>query len=187
MPEQTHIETDRLLLRPPYGDDAPAIAQATHETWDALSQWMRWATDYDSLTSVENCRLYAQCCENAFYKDEDYTFAGILRDTGDFALIVRLAHMANEPGAYQFGGFWCRKSQQGKGLTVEAVNAVKDFAYCRLNAHYLQVTCAAGNTASARAIEKTGFVYDDLRKEAHRLPNDHYVDEYVYSLSCRDK
>ncbi len=84
------IETPRLVLRPLCSEDALDITEATYETWDDLSLWMRWATDKERFTDIENCKSYADDCFQKFQDRKDFTFGGFIRDSGDFVLISRL-------------------------------------------------------------------------------------------------
>jgi len=181
------IETPRLILRPLSPEDAPSLAQATHETWEDLSLWMRWATDQTTLTDVENCKRYARDCLDKFRSGKDYTFAGFLKENKDFALIVRLAHLNPQTAHYQFGGYWCRKMYQGQGYMTEAVNAVLRYANAELGAHHFQITHAAGNIKSRSVIDKLGFTHKETSAKTHKLPDGTMVDEHILTLDSTNK
>lgn len=183
-----NIETSRLLLRPLKESDAAEIARATDETWADLSQWMRWATNRDLLTDVENCRRYATECERKFLQKEDFTFGGFLKETPErFVLLSRLAHLGDRKGHYEFGGYWCRKSYQGNGFMGEAVAAIIRYAQADMDAKSFQITHAVNNIATRKVIDRLGFVETHIRQKAHRLPNGEYVDEPVLVYSTDEQ
>lgn len=177
------IFTDRLILRPFCDEDGPALAQATEESWDDLSRWMRWATDRAERSDIANCTLYARLCGQKFHLKHDYVFAGFTKNADRFILTSRLSHDANGTAdVYELCGYWCRTSQQGKGYMTEAVRAIIDYAFTVLGAKKILIKHAAGNHATRAMMDKLGFVEEAVLPNAHQLPNGELVDEYVLSL-----
>lgn len=143
---------------------------------------MLWATDRSALTDIGNCRSYTQNCQDKFRTGRDYTFGGFDKVTGRFILISRLADVADQPGTYEFCGYWCRTSEQNKGYITEAVRAIAAFAFDRLQADKLMITHAAGNHATRAVMDKVGFIETDILKEMHALPDGRFVERHVLWL-----
>ncbi|MBU0858906.1 MAG: GNAT family N-acetyltransferase [Alphaproteobacteria bacterium] len=175
------IVTPRLIIRPLRVDDAAHIAAVTDETWDDLRQWLRWAQDRARMTDIDTCRFYAQKCHDDFLDIRDFTFAGFVKETGDFALISRLS-FAEEALAYEFGGYWCRKKYQGNGYVGEAVNAIARYAAATFNAQSFRITHAAGHVKTRAIIDRLGFEEIEIRPQAHILPDGSVTDEHVLLL-----
>ena len=69
----------------------------------------------------------------------------------------------------------------GKGIVSEVVGLLIDYGFNQMNLHSVEAIIVPGNTASARVLEKNGFI-----KEAHFIENEFYdgqfIDSVVYSL-----
>jgi ribosomal-protein-alanine N-acetyltransferase len=69
----------------------------------------------------------------------------------------------------------------GKGIVTEAIQLMIDYGFEQMNMHSLEGIIDPANTASARVLEKNGFI-----KEAHFKENEYYdgkfLDTGVYSL-----
>ncbi len=174
------ISTARLNLRPLAVGDGAQIAAAVDETWEDLSTWMRWATDRAVMTDVQSSEEYAQACAAGFQNKTNFTFGGFLKDSGEFALIVRLYPREAAIGYYNFGGYWVQKKYAGQGLVTEAVNALINYAFAGLHARRLEIVVAATNAKSIAVIKRCGFAEEARLKLAHRLPDDTAVDELVF-------
>lgn len=176
------ILTPRLILRPLQEDDGHALALATDESWEELSQWMRWADDRTQRTDIGNCSIYTKLCGSKFHAKQDFVFGGFLKNSGQFVLTSRLALHSTEPNSYELWGYWCRTSQQNKGYMTEAVQAIIDYAFESLRAEKLYIRHAAGNHKTRAVINKLGFKEERIIKNAHPLPDGRLVDEYLLSL-----
>jgi [ribosomal protein S5]-alanine N-acetyltransferase len=78
-------------------------------------------------------------------------------------------------------GYTILPEYQGKGITTEAIKLMVDFGFNQMNIHSLEGVLDPANTASARVLEKNGFV-----KEAHFIENEFFagkfLDTVIYSL-----
>ncbi|WP_289743434.1 GNAT family N-acetyltransferase [uncultured Duncaniella sp.] len=63
-------------------------------------------------------------------------------------------------------GYNIMRSEWGKGLTTEAVQAVLNFAFCRLNLAVVSAAIHVDNAGSCRVAEKVGM----LRQYTFRMP-----------------
>ena len=78
-------------------------------------------------------------------------------------------------------GYMLLPEHQGKGIITEAIQLMVDYGFNQMNMHSLEGIIDPANTASARVLEKNGFV-----KEAHLKENEFYdgkfLDCVIYSL-----
>ena len=78
-------------------------------------------------------------------------------------------------------GYMLMPEYNGKGITTEAIKLMVNFGFNKMGMHSLEGVLDPANIASARVLEKNGFV-----KEAHFIENEFYegkfLDAFVYSL-----
>jgi ribosomal-protein-alanine N-acetyltransferase len=78
-------------------------------------------------------------------------------------------------------GYMLRKSHWGKGLVSEAIAEIVRYTFAQTNLHSIEAEIDPKNLASARVLEKNGFV-----KEAHFKENFYwngqFEDSAIYSL-----
>lgn len=148
------IETQRLLLRPVQQRDLQDL-HAVVSDGDVAA-----LTGFRQSMSLED----SQKCVQA-YMDGNETLALEWKETGTVigTISIQKRPWYNYPLDRKLRGrelgFDLGKAYWGKGLMPEAVRAVCD--YCFRVLHYDFVTCGhfLGNSQSARAIEKCGFVF----------------------------
>lgn len=162
------------------------LAQATDETWDDLSQWMRWATDRARYTDSEHAASYAKACHAHFLSKTDFTFVAYLKDATDFVLTSRLSHMDPQNHIYEFCGYWCRKKYQGHGYMTEAVNAIARYAFDILDTDKIYIKHAAGNDKTRAVMDRSGFVEETILPNVHNLPDGRCVDEHILIMNDRN-
>lgn len=88
-------------------------------------------------------------------------------------------------------GFLFAPSAQGKGYGFESLRAVCDFALTQGNIRRLTATVTAGNIASRRLLEKTGFQLEGELRESYFLSGQWHNDwlfgllkkEFPFSLT----
>jgi ribosomal-protein-alanine N-acetyltransferase len=72
------------------------------------------------------------------------------------------------------------ESSKRKGLMSEAVVAVVDFGFSKLNLHRIEALIGTNNLPSLKIIEKLGFTQEGLLRK-HYLVNDVFEDSLVFS------
>ncbi|MEB6381347.1 GNAT family N-acetyltransferase [Leclercia adecarboxylata] len=73
-------------------------------------------------------------------------------------------------------GFLFAPQAQGKGYGFESLQAVCDYAFMQGGIRRLTATVTAGNVASKRLLEKTGFVLEGELRESYWLAGEWYND-----------
>jgi RimJ/RimL family protein N-acetyltransferase len=77
-------------------------------------------------------------------------------------------------------GYWLGREHWGRGIATEVVRAVSDWAFNNLDIARLYAGVFESNTASARVLEKAGFLYEGrLRKAVTK--DGQTLDELIYA------
>lgn len=83
-------------------------------------------------------------------------------------------------------GYWLGEPHWGRGYASEAIRGVSDWALPRFDLERLYAMVFTWNPASARALEKGGFVLESLARRA-AIKDGTISDEWVYTkLRLRD-
>jgi len=152
------LETERLILRPLTLADAETAYYAW--TGDAeANKWVSWLPHYSLDDTIEWLKKIDW--EQSFPADkprDSYIWGFVLKETGKLFGSGGLI-WEEDYQLYQIG-YNINKSYWNKGYTTEAMRTILDYA-----AKTLGLKCIAGghakeNPASAKVLEKLGFVYD---------------------------
>jgi len=167
--------TDRLILRPIDVIDAEAIfSYAKNPNVCRYTLWEAHQSVEDSLNYIK-----------------DYIFGYYSKGVPEPFGITLKDNPQNVIGTV--GCFWTSKQAKamelayaiaeehwGKGLVVEASQAVMDYCFREFNLKRIQARCKTENIASSRVMEKLGMSYEGTLKSAifHR---DRYWDMRYYA------
>jgi RimJ/RimL family protein N-acetyltransferase len=176
------LQTERLILRAPAPEDAPALTAAIDETFDQLNLWMPWAKSRKTLEQSDE--VIARMMKK-WIPEQDYVLFGFSRETGELILAGGLHPVNLEVPSFHIG-YWCRTSQQGKGYVTEAVHAIRDAGFETVGAKRIEIRCDSRNTASRAVAERAGFpleavMVNDSRDNEGRLYSTAY-----YALTTED-
>ena len=146
------IETERLILRPWFDEDAEALYRYAKDP--AVGPAAGWPPH----TSVENSRKILQSVLS-----EPDTFAVVLKETGEPVGSIGLMrgdrshlHLPQDEAEI---GYWIGVPYWGRGLIPEAVRALQQAGFETLGLNSLWCAYFDGNEKSKRVQEKCGFVY----------------------------
>ncbi len=113
-----------------------------------------------------------------------YNLAVNTRDTGTLVGFVKTGLVSSDDGVgmlgYAIGGQYA-----GMGYATEAAAALLPFVFVALGFHRLTANCDANNPASARVLEKLGFILEGRLRE-NRLVDGVRTDSLVYGLLADD-
>lgn len=82
-------------------------------------------------------------------------------------------------------GYWLGENHWGKGYATAALAGLLDYIWVTFEVQRLQAEVFAWNPASARVLEKNGFVLEGTRRQAIYKDGE-FVDEGFYSLLRSD-
>lgn len=78
-------------------------------------------------------------------------------------------------------GYWLGEDRWGKGIATEVVKALTAYAFARHPIARIQAHVFAGNTASSRVLEKSGFTLEaQLRQSV--VKDGHILDQNLYAI-----
>lgn len=78
-------------------------------------------------------------------------------------------------------GYWLGEAFWGRGIMTEAVRALTEWGFAELGLVRIEASVYARNPASARVLEKAGFVYEG-RRRARYFKEGEYIDALMYAL-----
>lgn len=151
-PALMNLVTKRLVLRPMAQSDAPALFAILRDP-EAMRFWdrppvSRLAVVEEMVREQLDAMARGQCRYWTVWKGGD-AIGGV-----DLSFIL--------DGEAQFG-FLFHRDHWGQGYAAESLGAVITHAFAQMNLHRLVARIHAGNRAAAKALEKNGFVLEEMR------------------------
>ncbi|MFI5732913.1 GNAT family N-acetyltransferase [Kribbella sp. NPDC051587] len=170
--------TDRLRLRPFEDSDADAL-YALHSDATVLRYWDSppWTERSRAEGFVAKCRQLAEegvGARLAVDRASDGVFIGWC------SLTQWNADFRSAALGYCFG-----EAAWGHGYATETAGAVLGWAFDTLDLNRVQAECDTRNAASARVLEKLGFLREGTLRE-DCVVNGDVSDSWVYGLLRRD-
>ncbi|MCL6461704.1 MAG: GNAT family N-acetyltransferase [Flavobacterium micromati] len=169
-----NLETERLLLRRVVNNDLKEVItlRSNPETMKYIPRPLV-KTDQDGLDHIAmiNDKIEA---------NEGINWAITLKDNPQ--LIGIIGHYRMKPEHHRSEiGYMILPEFNGKGIVTEAIKAVIKYGFETMKLHSIEAVIDPENLASAKVLEKNGFV-----KEAHLKENEffdgRYLDSVIYSL-----
>lgn len=143
------IRTQRLLLRPPWPEDASAVTAALAEP-DIAFNLAQVPHPY-TLADAENFIARFEAAE------PQPTFVILTREADGTALAGCIGLFRDEKAGDWELGYWMAKDWWGRGYATEAGRAVLELAFLGLRLPRLVAGHFIDNPASGRVLEKLGF------------------------------
>ena len=172
------LETDRLRLRPVTDADADALF-AMHSDAHVLRYWDSppWADRSRAGRFVAASRTMA----------EDGTGVRLAIDRGSDGRFLGWCSLTRWNPEYRSAamGYCLAEDAWGQGYGTEAARAVLDWAFGTLDLNRVQAETDTRNLASARVLEKLGFVREGTLRE-DCVVNGDVSDSWVYGLLRRE-
>lgn len=147
------LETERLKLRPLSVKDSEAIFQ----NWTSdpqVAKYMIW----NLHQSPDETRQWLQMEEDAYFTTTNYTWAFILKETGEIIGSGGI-HYNDEKMKYEIG-YNIMQKYWNQGYTTEATGQILQYAIETLGIPSFLGRHAKDNPASGKVMEKFGFVYE---------------------------
>ncbi len=164
----THIETPRLLLRPPQANEGKILNVAILESFDLLNKHMLWAKEKPSIEESE-----------AVVKREAKNWILQIKSDPELMLFILDKNTNDLIGATGFHGidwdvpcaetgYWVRKKYLGQGYITEAINAITQYAFNVMKVKRLVITCDVDNERSKKIPERLGYQFESTMR-ANRI------------------
>jgi ribosomal-protein-alanine N-acetyltransferase len=169
-----NLETERLLLRRVNSNDVKEIL-ALRSNPDTMKYIPRplLKTDEDALEHIT-------MIDSKIDSNEGINWAITLKDNPK--LIGIIGHYRIKPENYRAEvGYMLLPEYHGKGIISEAVKEAVNYGFNAMKLHSLEAVIDPENYASAKVLEKNGFV-----KEAHFIDYEffegRFLDSVIYSI-----
>lgn len=160
------IETERLALRPLTLADADTAFQGWTGDPD-VAQYVSWLPHHsldEAIAWLKEVEWH-QDASGAILENDNYIWGFTLKETGE---LFGSGGLIWEESQQLFQvGYNIMKSHWNHGYTTEAMRAILDFAAKDLGIQRVAGGHAKENLASAKVLEKLGFVYDRDGITAH--------------------
>jgi [ribosomal protein S5]-alanine N-acetyltransferase len=157
-----HIETDRLVLRPPAADDAQRI----YAGYAADAQVTRYV-GFPRHRSLEDTRAFIAWSDAEWARWPAGPYLAERRDAGGLVGGTGLAFDAPDRART---GYVLARAAWGAGFATEALAAMVRIA-AQVGVRRLEALCHPEHRASARVLEKCGFVLEGVRPDGTEFPN----------------
>jgi len=157
-----HFDTDRLHLRIPRRDDAPAIFAAYAQD-EEVTRYLTWRPH----KSLEETYTIRDVMEKLRQDGKAFSYAITLK--GDDTLIGMIAI---HPDGFKVSiGYVLARPHWGKGYMTEAARAVTEWLLRQPDIFRVFATCDVDNPASAKVMEKAGMKCEGLLRRYMIHPN----------------
>lgn len=163
--ERVEFVVDELIARPYRPDDAPALAEAVHESQASLATWLDWCHPGYALADAEQ---WIAICASNWQSDDAYTFAVFDAAANRFLGAVGIDQRNRRCNCAGIG-YWVRQSARGRGIVARVVPHVAAFGFDRLGLGRLEILVATGNLASRRTAERTGALFEGIQRRRLRV------------------
>jgi RimJ/RimL family protein N-acetyltransferase len=162
-------------------EDVPTLFAAVHESMAQLSAWMIWAhPNY----SIEDTRAFVSKCGPGWEKGEQYSFAMVDLQNGQFLGSVGLSAI-NRAHGFANLGYWVRTGKTRHGVATSATRMAARFSFEALGLNRVELLVPTANVASQRVAEKAGAKREGVLRKRLRL-NGTPHEAFVYSFVPED-
>ena len=170
------LHTERLTLRPLARADAPALFAMR-----ADPQVMQYIPR-PLATSVADSEAFIATVNEAVGRNELLNWGMALRASNELVGTIGFYRLQPENHRAEIG-YLLHQLHQGRGLMQEAVAAALAHGFEVLRLHSVEGVIDPRNEASARVLQRAGFVQEGLFRE-NGFWNGQFIDAAYYALLC---
>ena len=180
----TPIFTDRLIIRPYHGSDVDQYFEMSLRNKSHLLRYEA-SNPVMSIVSKEG----AVKCVREFIDEwgrTPYAFMGaFLKGTDEFVAQVYVGLVDEDLPEFAVG-YFVDERHQGHGYVTEAVRAVVDVLFQKMDAHRISSECDDTNERSINVLERCGFVREGHIRKSTKSPRGVYTGTLYYGLLEND-
>jgi RimJ/RimL family protein N-acetyltransferase len=173
------ITAERLVLRRFRAADAETLA--AYRSDPEVARYQSWTAPVAVAAARE---MVARMAAGDPARPGWFQYA--VERAADHAMIGDIGVERHENGMQAEIGFTLARAYQGKGYAAEAVRALLDHLFAVDGLHKVSAECDARNAASARLLERVGFVREGLRRQ-HTWIKGEWTDDLLYGLLAADR
>ncbi|MDH3307259.1 MAG: GNAT family N-acetyltransferase [Acidimicrobiia bacterium] len=174
------IRTERLLLRSVLTDDAVSVAARRSDAETA--RYQGWEVPYP----LERARAMVDAVVSMSGPAKDEWFMIAIADPETERMIGDLAVFLKSGGHTAEMGYTLDPDARGRGYATEAVAGLIDYLFETLDVTRIEASLHPDNTASARLLERTGFVHEGMTRSDYWV-GDQVSDTSRYSMLRLDR
>lgn len=169
-------ESERLVLRDPYPEDAATMVMWRNEATVRAHQPLRMVT----VDTIEQDLLRSQSNVLPDYNRE--RFQWIIEKTED-RIPIGWITLTIRSWEHEIGeiGYSIATVFQGRGYGTEAIRLVLKKIFYEARLYRVEAKCSVENMASSRLLERLGFHREGIMREYFDIQG-RRVDHYLYSL-----
>ena len=170
------LETERLVLRRPRPEDAPAI----FEGWAQDKEVTRYLT-WRPHEHIEQTQAFVQSCLSAWEHQTRFPYMITLKETGQVIGMIDPRVEGSRVGI----GYGTARAHWGKGYMTEATRALIEWAFQQPSIYRVYATTDLENIRSRRVLEKAGMQCEGILRKYIVHPNisDIPRDSYIYAIT----
>jgi [ribosomal protein S5]-alanine N-acetyltransferase len=168
------LQTPRLVLRRITLQDAEALYEMRRDK-EMMQHIAR-----PLASCIEDVHRLIEVMETGTVGNNTISWAITLQTEDKLIGTIGFVRMKKEDFRGEIG-YMLAGVHQGKGLMSEAVQAVVQYGFTITGFHSIEAVIAPQNTASARVLQKAGFVQEALFRE-NLFFEGKFLDSAVYSL-----
>ena len=154
------LETSRLVLRKPRREDAPLIFES-YARDPEVTRYLLWQPHTDVSESYAAIDRFLAAWEAR----TEFVWLIFLQDQLVGSIAARKEENALNLGYLLARPFW------GRGYMPEVIRAVEEWAFTNPAIFEVWAECDLENRASARTLEKAGFVREGVLPQFRVFPN----------------
>ncbi len=177
-PENIHLETERLILKPLSEQDAEEIYENV-KVYDIARWTINIPHPYPRSEAIRYIRQSMELIEKGKSYELSIRFNSSKELVGVMALLnVDIEHRNAELG------YWIAKKHWRKGIATEAAFKILQFGFQDLNLERIYARCFHENEASRRVMEKIGM--EPEGKFRHEVFKENKFIDMIYYGIIRD-
>jgi RimJ/RimL family protein N-acetyltransferase len=175
-----HIDTQRLILRPPRAGDGPMFHAAVVESLTELRRFLASLSWVAAQQSVEQAEAHCRNAQANFIARRDLPFLVLERSSGEMVGVAGL-HRTEWSTPKTEVGYWGRASRSGHGFVTEAVEALVDYAFIHIQAVRVELITDEDNHASRRVAERCRFGLEGTLRSERRATDGSLRNTCIYA------
>jgi len=168
------LETDRLYLRKLSINDKNAIFDYASDP--QIDKYVGW--DYHK--SLDDSLEFLDSIVKKYENNEPSDWGIIEKDSDKLVGTIGIFNL-NGVHKYIEVGYALSRQYWNKGIMTEALGKVIRFCFEDIGVNRIEANCFTGNKASARVLEKCGFVHEGLLREKFYTKG-RFNDVHLFSL-----
>lgn len=166
---------DEIVLREIQEEDAETIFKTIDSQREYLGEWLPFV---ELTQEKEDTLRFIQAMLKRPEDEREFVFT--IRYQGDFAGLIGFRDTDRLNRKTEIG-YWLSFDYQKKGIVIQSVSKLMEFAFDELEMNRVQVKCAVQNIRSKRIPEKLGFVHEGTERAGELFPGGKFVDLDIYS------